>query len=78
MDPFTEKFKNIKLSETPLAIVEDIIFEKYKEICKDDITMFKYNNFVCSMCHEWCMESCDWLNPSAKFGRCECDETNVL
>ena len=64
MDPFTEK-----LSDTPLDVVEDVIFEQYKEICRMDIYDFESSHFVCSMCHQWCPESGDWSNPSSELGQ---------
>ena len=80
MDPFTEKFKSIRLSDTPLGVVEDIIFEKYREICKNEIYQFKSSHFVCSMCNEWCCKTnCRGEHKQYKeFYETDIDPFNVL
>lgn len=53
MEPFTAKFNDIKLENTPLGIVKDIIFEKYLEICDKEIKKFEREHKQCEFCLEW-------------------------
>lgn len=74
MDPFVRKFNSIEFDKTILAPVKDIIFERYLDICHDEIKEFNNSHFLCLMC-------CEWL-PKSHHGRMDiciaCTENYVV
>ena len=53
MNPCVLKFNQIALDKSILSPVKDLIFERYVDICKDEIEQFYDHNFLCLMCAEW-------------------------
>lgn len=74
MNPYLQKFNDVKIEYTVLNPVKDIIYEQYNILCHDEIKNFNDNHFMCNMCCVWCPNS-----HNARFDVCaDCAEKYIV